>query len=92
MGQLIRVALLPFVLAWALLRLLAAPAVILLAAWFLTPDGTWWFPGITAAVGLYLFGVLSAWRTGVRGTLRSLGRGPVEITSTGRTRRGRGRR
>jgi hypothetical protein len=80
MSRVIKVALLPFVLAWSLLRLLFGPAVVLLVAWVAIPDGSWWFLAVLSGVGLYLAGAIVAFRAGARGLLRSLDRGTVHIT------------
>ncbi|MBB5808948.1 putative RDD family membrane protein YckC [Saccharothrix ecbatanensis] len=80
MSRVIKVALLPFVLAWSLVRLLFWPAVILVVAWIVVPDGSGWFPVVLAAVAVYLLGAFTAFMAGARGLLRSLDRGTVHIS------------
>jgi uncharacterized RDD family membrane protein YckC len=88
MSRVIRVALLPFVLAWSLLRLLFWPVVVIGLAWWLIPDGSVWFPIVAGGALLYLGGAWIAFRAGARGMLRSLDRGPVHIDDR-RSRRGK---
>jgi hypothetical protein len=89
MTRVIRVALLPFVLAWSLLRLLFWPVVLIAVAWWLVPDGSVWFLIVAGAALVYLAGALVAFRAGARGMLRSLDRGPVHLADERRSRRGK---
>lgn len=83
-----RVAVLPFVLVWALARLLVVPALLVAAAWWLAGPESRWFAGTALAAGLYAVFVVHVWWAGVRYGLRSLGRAPVDA----RRGRSRGRR
>ncbi|SDD94826.1 hypothetical protein [Actinokineospora iranica] len=89
MTRVIRVALLPLVLAWSLARLLLGPALIVVLGWWLIPAGSVWFVLLASLVGLYLVVAFTAWKAGVRGELRSLTRGVVRVAAAGRGRRPR---
>ncbi|WNV83239.1 hypothetical protein [Umezawaea sp. Da 62-37] len=88
MSRVIRVALLPFVLAWSLLRLLFWPALVLVVAGILIPDGSAWFQVVLAGLVVYLLGALTAFRAAARGMFRSLDRGTVHIDDQ-RSRKGK---
>jgi hypothetical protein len=83
---------LPFRAAWSLLRLLFLPVAVVAAAGLLLGPGSVWFGGLVLLCGLWALVLVRLWWLQLRGVLRSLARGTVQVAGPGRARPRRRRR
>lgn len=75
--RVLSLALLPFKLAWSLIKLLFWPALLVLVGYLMFPPS--WFPFVLAGASGYAVAVGLVWRVVVRGKFASLGRGVVTV-------------
>lgn len=96
MATAVELAKLPFTAGWYLLKLVFLPALIVTVAYLLLGADSVWFVGITVVCGVWALALVRLWSIKLRGVLRALGRGTVQISGDdpyrgARRRRGRRR-
>ncbi len=87
MATAVRLLTLPFTAAWSLLRLLFLPVAVVAAAGLVLGTGSVWFAGSVLLCGLWALLLVRLWWLQLRGVLRSLARGTVQVDGLGRGRR-----
>jgi len=76
--------LMPFVAFWRLVKLLALPAMLTAAAWWLFGTGSTVFTVVTLVCVCWVLVALYLWRLQIHGRLRSMERGAIRVREGGR--------
>lgn len=84
MSAAVRVATFPFRVVWRLVSLLFLPVLVGTVTWLLAGTSSGWSVVLLLACAAWALVMVRLWWTQVTGELRSLARGTVQVSTSGR--------